>query len=136
MTMIRIIDSHALMVFLEKENGYKKVEQIFVNAIELDAPLLMTTVNYGEVYYIILRECGQEKLDEIEGIIRNLPIKIVDVDISIAREAAMLKATKRMSYADCFAAALTKIRKGELLTGDQEFKTLEKEIKISWLSEE
>ena len=134
--MIRIIDSHALMVFLEKENGYKKVEQIFVNAIELDAPLLMTTVNYGEVYYIILRECGQEKLDEIEGIIRNLPIKIVDVDISIAREAAMLKATKRMSYADCFAAALTKIRKGELLTGDQEFKTLEKEIKISWLSEE
>jgi len=136
MNMTRIIDSHALMVFLEKEHGHKKVEQIFLNAIERDVPLLMTSVNYGEVYYIVLRECGQEKLDEIEGIIRNLPIKIVDVDITLAREAAILKATKRMSYADCFAAALTKMRKGELLTGDPEFKALEKEIKISWLSEE
>ena len=134
--MTRIIDSHALMVFLEKENGHKKVEQIFLSAIERDVPLLMTTVNYGEVYYIVLRECGQEKLDEIEGIIRNLPIKIIDVDITLAREAAILKATKKMSYADCFAAALTIMRKGELLTGDPEFKTLEKEIKILWLSQQ
>lgn len=34
---------------------------------------------------------------------------------------------------DAFAAALAKIRNSELLTGDPEFKPLEKEIKINWL---
>jgi predicted nucleic acid-binding protein len=38
-----------------------------------------------------------------------------------------------MAYADCFAAALARIRNCELLTGDPEFKALEKEIKIAWL---
>ena len=35
--------------------------------------------------------------------------------------------------ADAFAAALAKEKKAELVTGDPEFKPLEKEIKINWL---
>lgn len=49
------------------------------------------------------------------------------------KQAAIYKATKKMSYADCFAAALAKIRKIELVTGDPEFKELQNEIKIFWL---
>ena len=36
-------------------------------------------------------------------------------------------------YADAFAAALAKQRKAEFITGDPDFKRLEKEIKIMWL---
>jgi len=128
-----IIDAHALMVFLEKEQGYEKIETMFMTAAEEDIPLLMTTVNFGEVYYIILREVGKEKADEIEALIRTLPIDIIDVDVELAREAAKFKAIKKMSYADCFAAALAKLRNGELITGDQEFKEVEGEISIHWL---
>jgi len=131
--MKRIIDAHGLLVFLEKEAGFEKVESFFVNAVEKDNYLLMTSVNYGEVYYIVLRECGQEKAHEIEKIIRTLPIEIVDVDIYLAKESARFKATKKISYADCFAAALAKLHKGELITGDKEFKALEDEVKIAWL---
>jgi len=50
------------------------------------------------------------------------------------RQAAVFKATKKMSYADCFAAALAKTRNAELLTGDSEFKVVERELKkIRWL---
>ncbi|MBU4450721.1 MAG: type II toxin-antitoxin system VapC family toxin, partial [Actinobacteria bacterium] len=63
--MKRILDSHALMLFLEKEPGFEKIESFFIDATQKDNNLLMTTVNYGEVYYIVLRECGQEKLNEI-----------------------------------------------------------------------
>ena len=35
--------------------------------------------------------------------------------------------------ADAFAAALAKTKSAELVTGDAEFKPLEKEIKINWL---
>jgi len=131
--MTRVIDAHGLLVFLEKEPGFEKVESFFVNAIEKDKSLLMTSVNFGEVYYIVLRECGQEKAHEIEKIIRTLPIDIIDVDLHLAKEAARFKATKKISYADCFAAALARLHKGELITGDKEFKALEQEIKISWI---
>ena len=39
----------------------------------------------------------------------------------------------RLSYADCFAAALAKVKKSALVTGDKEFKSLEGEIKVTWL---
>lgn len=131
--MVRVLDAHGLLVFLEKEAGYEKVEQSFVAAVEKDKYLLMSSVNFGEVYYIVLRGCGQEKAREIEKIIRTLPIAIIDVDMHLAREAARFKALHKMSYADCFAVALAKLHKGEVITGDKEFKTVESEIKIVWL---
>lgn len=131
--MTSVLDAHALMVFLEKEAGYEKVEQSFVAAVEKDKCLLMTSVNFGEVYYIVLREWGQDKAHEIEKIIQTLPIEIIDVDIQLAREAARFKAGHKMSYADCFTAALAKLHKGEVITGDKEFKTIEGEVKIAWI---
>jgi predicted nucleic acid-binding protein len=130
----RVLDTHALIVFFEKEPGFEKVELAFLNAVEKDDNLLMTSVNFGEVYYIVLRECGEKKANEIETVIRNLPIKIVDIDINLAREAARYKAFKKMSYADCFAAALAKLENGELLTGDKEFKEVENEVGILWIT--
>jgi len=131
--MVRVLDAHALMIYLEKEPGHEKLASLFVSAVEKDDHLLMTTVNYGEIYYIILRECGQIKVNEIEAVIRTLPIEVIDVDIQLAKEAAKFKAVKKLSYADCFAAALAKIRKGELVTGDREFTAIKNEIKILWI---
>lgn len=132
--MKRILDAHALLVFLERETGFEKVENFLNSASEKDNYLLMTSVNYGEVYYIVLRECGQDKADEIEKIIKTMPIEIVDVNIQLAKEAACLKAIKKISYADCFSAALAKIHRGEVITGDREFKAVENEVKIAWIT--
>jgi len=132
--MKRVLDAHGLLVFLEKEPGFEKVKSHFIKALEKNNSLLMTSVNFGEVYYIVLRECGEEKAHDIEKIIQTLPIEIINVDMHLAKEAARYKATKKISYADCFAAALAKLHKGELITGDKEFKVLENEIKIAWIS--
>ncbi len=131
--MKKVLDSYALLAFFEKEPGFEKVESLLIEANEKDRNLLMTAVNLGEVYSIILREYGQRKADEIEKIIQTLPIHIVVVDESMAKEAARLKALKKISYADCFAAALAKINKAELVTGDKEFREVEGEIKILWI---
>ncbi len=65
--------------------------------------MLMTAVNYGEVHYIVWRECGQEKLNEIEKIISTLRIHSIDVDKDLAEQAVRFKANKKISYADCLA---------------------------------
>ena len=132
--MIRVLDAYALLVFFEREPGFEKVRSMFTQALDDGSDLLMTSVNFGEVLYIILRECGKEKAEEIEKTTQTLPLQIVDVDMQLARVAAWFKSRKKVSYVDCFAAALAKLRKGEVVTGDKEFKTLEGEIKVAWIS--
>jgi len=131
--MTKILDAHALLVFFEREPGFEKVKATFAAEIEKDKRLLMTSVNFGEVFYIVLREVGEEKALEIEKAIHSLPIEIVNVDLQIAKEAAHFKSKGKISFADCFVAALAKIHKGEIITGDKEFKAVENEVKISWI---
>jgi len=69
----------------------------------------------------------------VAHLISTLPIQITSADLDQARQAAEFKAARRMSYADCFAAALAKSRKAELVTGDKDFKQVEDEVKIHWL---
>jgi len=90
-------------------------------------------VNWGEIYYITLRETGAERAEHIAETISSLPIEIVIPDLELTREAAGFKSRGGIAYADCFAAALAKLRKSELLTGDPEFKQVEDAVKIFWI---
>jgi len=96
-------------------------------------PLLMCVVNWGEVQYTAIRRLGEAAAVAVEDVVRSLPIEIVDADQDLTREAARLKARVKMSYADCFAAALAVRRKAALYTGDPEFKAVEKDVRIAWL---
>jgi ribonuclease VapC len=81
----------------------------------------------------VARRFGDIKAQEIEQLIETLPIKIIEADKHLTREAARIKARKRIAYADCFTAALAHLKKAELYTGDPEFRVLEKDIKVIWL---
>jgi len=107
--------------------------ELFEKAVESSKPLLMCIVNWGEAYYQVARRFGDPKAQEIEQLIQTLPITLVEADKELTREAARIKTTKRMAYADCFAVALARLKKAELYTGDLEFKAVEKDIKVVWL---
>ena len=87
----------------------------------------------GEFHYQVVRRFGEQKAQEIENLIQTLPITLVDANKELTRDAARIKATKRLAYADCFAVALARLKKAELYTGDSELKAVEKEIKVVWL---
>jgi predicted nucleic acid-binding protein len=93
----------------------------------------MTSVNWGEVYYITLREMGEKAAEAVLSLLSTLPVEIIGIDTKLAKQAGFYKAHKKMSYADCFAAALAKLTKSDLITGDREFKEVEREIRIVWL---
>ena len=129
-----ILDSHALIALLREEAGGDKVRQILEKAAERDQPVHMTEVSYAEVQYIVRRKEGDEAWAAIALELIATPIQFHPADRRLADLAADFKARFKMSLADAFAAALAKEKKGELVTGDPEFKALEKEIKINWLS--
>ena len=74
-------------------------------------PRAYDTCVRGEVYYSVLRECGQPKADEIDRIIDTFPVNIIDIDKYLARVAGKYKTSKKMSYADCMDAALAKLHR-------------------------
>ena len=132
----KVLDSWALIAFFEDEPAAEEVEKLLVKAEAGTHKLLLCVVNWGEIYYNTMRKVSQEAAEQKAKEIAGLTIEIVGVDeknMELVRQAAIYKATKKLSYADAFAAALAKIRNAELVTGDPEFKEVEGEIKIGWL---
>lgn len=129
----RVLDAYSLIAYLEGETGADKMVDVIKSARDSGRDLMLSVINWGEVYYITLREEGREKAKEVAHLISSLPIRLIDVDLDLVRQAAVYKATKKMSYADCIAASLAKLRKAELITGDDDFRQLEGEIKILWI---
>jgi len=129
----KVLDSYALMAFFEDEPGADFVRGLIQKAVETDTNLLMSVVNLGEVWYSIARTNSADIADQYIHEIMGMGIEIVDTDWTLTRQAAAFKVKGNISYADCFAAALAKLKKVELITGDKEFKSLEGEIRISWI---
>lgn len=132
----KVLDSWAMMAFFHDEPAAEEVEKLLLKA-ESGAPrLLMCVVNWGEIYYSVMRGASQEVAEAKAREIAGMRIEIVPVegDLELVRQAAIFKATKKLGYADCFAAALAKLRHAELVTGDQDFKQVEKDLRgIMWL---
>ena len=130
---VRVLDSYSLISYIEGEAGKDTMIEVFRSARDSGRHCLLSVINWGEVYYITLREAGQQRADEVVHLIHTLPIHLVPADLELAKQAAIVKASKKMSYADCFAAALAKHHRIELVTGDKEFKQVEGDVKILWL---
>ena len=132
---IFILDAHPIMVLFQQQPGWEKVEQLFEEDRSKPKRFLMSLINWGEVYYSFFRSDGEDVAESMVNGIDRLNIEVVAPDHLLTRQAAIYKAGGGLSYADCFAAALAKRERAIFVTGDPEFKRLEKtkEIEIFWV---
>lgn len=128
-----VLDSWAIMAYFEDEPAAERVADIIAEAHEEKTPLFMSVVNAGEVWYILARRTSESEANRGVHELRQLGIEFIDADWDLSREAAGFKSKHKMSFADCFAAALAKQKKAHLVTGDNEFKQVEQELTIMWL---
>jgi uncharacterized protein len=128
-----VLDTWAVIAYLEDEPSATQIADLIASAHEEETPVYMTVVNVGEVWYTIAREISEEDANASIKELRDLRIQFVDADWTLTQEAARFKSQHKMSYADCYAAALTKSYKADLVTGDKEFHALGNEIKIQWV---
>jgi predicted nucleic acid-binding protein len=129
-----VLDSWSVMAFLEDEPAGETVGNIIADAHDQGIPLMMTTINAGEVWYILAREISEYAADQSIKDMHELGIQFIDADWKLANQAARFKAVKKMSFADCFAAALAVHHKGSaLVTGDKGFKQVEESVRVHWL---
>jgi predicted nucleic acid-binding protein len=117
-----VLDANALIGLLEDRPGTAtKVRRLMEEAFRNDRLLLLSAVNWGEVFYIAWRNNGEGRAREAESKLQQLPIAVIPADLERASRAAALKQKHNLGYADAFAAELAIERKAWLVTADPEF---------------
>jgi predicted nucleic acid-binding protein len=126
-----VLDANAVIGFFEDREGTAaKVERLIEEAARQDLPLLMSAVNWGEVFYTEWRARGETKAREAEASLLEMPIAVIAVDRERASRAGALKQKHGLGYADAFAAELAIERGAWLVTADPEFQKVGKTLAV------
>jgi predicted nucleic acid-binding protein len=128
-----VLDSWAVLAFLQDEPAAEKIADTLADAQGDNIPVLMSVINAGEVWYIVARQTTAAEADHTLRSIRDIGVRFIEADKTLTRTAAGFKVKGKISYADCFAAALAKQREAYLLTGDRAFAQVEDDISVMWL---
>jgi predicted nucleic acid-binding protein len=127
-----VLDANALITFIVNRAGADEVEELLKGTART-VPLLLSVVNWGEVYYCFWRAGGRQAAEQKMAEVAQVPIEVVDVDQSTAKLAASLKAERSLPYADCFAAALAIQQDAGLVTADKDFRVVADQLTIVWI---
>ena len=126
-----VLDANALISLLENRAGAAtRVRSLIEEASRNQLPVLLSAVNWGEVFYIAWRLRGEVVAREAETKLRQLPITVIAADLERATRAAALKQKHNLGYADAFAAELAIDRGAWLVTADQEFAKVGKSLSL------
>ena len=93
------LDAWAVVAWLQNDPAASRMQ-----AHVGDSRCCMSWVNAGEVHYVVHRRTDRHTADRVIAQLR-VDVDLIDATGARALDAAAIKATHRMSYADCFAAA-------------------------------
>ncbi|HKB99746.1 MAG TPA: type II toxin-antitoxin system VapC family toxin [Terriglobales bacterium] len=126
-----VLDANALSGFFEDREGTAgKIEKLLGEALSQDLAILMSAVNWGEVFYVAWRRHGETYAWQAEARLGELPIAVIAADRERASRAGALKQRHGLGYADAFAAELAIERGAWLVTADPEFQKVGKALSI------
>jgi ribonuclease VapC len=128
-----VLDSFALLAFLKDEPGQTIVEELLRQSSSGELRLGVAVINLGEVWYRLAQLHSPQAADQAVDELLSLRVELVEVDWELTRSASAYKMNGGLSFADCFAAALARAWNATLVTGDPEFKRVEREIEVRWL---
>ena len=128
-----VLDSFALLAYLQAEPASLKVKETLKQVRDGDAEVFLSLINLGEIVYTVERKLGEDTSREVLQDVLTLPIEIAEVTMERVLSAAHIKGRFPISYADAFALALAQEMSATLITGDPEFKRVESLVKIIWL---
>jgi predicted nucleic acid-binding protein len=126
-----VLDANAVLGFLENRGeAAQKVRRLIEEAWRMERPILLSAVNWGEVFYIAWKLHGEAEARNADAKIRQLPIAVVPADRDRATRAGAIKQKHKLGYADAFAAELALERGAWLVTADPEFAKLGKALSL------
>ena len=128
-----LLDSFAVLAWIQDEEGAQVVEDLLYGAQRGEGQIIMNIINLGEVTYRIGKLKGEDEAKETLDEIRRLPLTVVPATEEAVFSAAGFKMHYAISYADAFAAAAAEELGAVLVTGDPELEQLGSRIQMEKL---
>lgn len=125
---IYILDTSALLTYIEDEEGSDDVEKLLIKAEKGDVEIYIVFISLTEIFYITIQEKDEPEALERIKLIQSLSVKFVESYEDLNLKAGKLKAGNRISLADSYIAALCQEFKGILVHKDPEFEKISPSI--------
>src|ERR1039457_5979977 len=132
MSKTYVLDANALLELLANGPGAERVAHLLKLA-RPPTPLLVSVINWGEVFYISWQRHGEESARQTMADLLRLPIRVVSVVVPQVLKAGELKVAHKIPYADCLAAALATLNQATLVTSDRDFEKLGRPFPVLWI---
>jgi len=128
-----VLDANAIMDFVEAGPGSGKVAQLLKDAAQPQTTVMISAVNWGEVFYSLWQRNGEAVARNVTSRLAKLPFQIIAVDVPQALKAGEIKVRHKIPYVDCLAAALAALSDATLVTSDRDFEKLGRHFPILWI---
>ena len=131
-----VLDASAILRFSDKEAGFDRVRDLFIEAAQGKAELLLSAVNWGEIVGALYKRAGglSALTNNLAANLAALPLTVVPADKDLAASAAIFKYDFKVPFVDAFAGSLALHENATLVTADYDFKSAPSgTIKIEFL---
>ena len=135
-----VLDASAILRFTDKEPGFDRVRDLFIQAAHGNVELLLSAVNWGEIVGALYKRTGGLSASALTNVgslaanIAALPLTVVAADKDLAEAAGIFKYNFKVPFVDAFAGSLALHKNATLVTADYDFKSAPSgTIKIEFL---
>lgn len=131
-----VLAGNTLLDFFKDGRSAEDVEAILLRAERGKDRVFLHSASWAEVYFGALQSDGEGAAERIRAELRAMPIETVaeDAALTISRHAMLYRKTFGLRTDDCYAAALAKSKKAQLVSCNPDAAKLEKELKVRLLN--
>ena len=129
-TNVYVLDTSALMAFLQSEAGSDTVRDLLKQAYTKNVSILVSFMTFMEIYYITLRKHGENEAKEGLRFLNSSPLLRIESEEDTGIIASEIKSKYSLSVADAWIVALAKEHNAILVHKDPEFDQVESEIRM------
>jgi predicted nucleic acid-binding protein len=124
-----VLDTSALMAFIEQEQGAERVRDILLNQ-----SIILPWLSILEVVYVSQRELGEEEALMRYALLKKLNAEIIwNADEALLLQAARIKSSHTLSLADSVIAAIAVQNHATLIHKDPEYEQLQGVVEMEVL---
>jgi PIN domain nuclease of toxin-antitoxin system len=129
-----VLDSSAVLRFLDTEAGADHVENILISHAAQSAEIAISAVQWGEIAGCVRKRLGPSGQDQVMEKLSRFQPSIVAATGERAVHAAAIKIDRGLPYADAFALDLAMDSTDHVLvTADYDFKAVDDLAHIEFL---
>jgi predicted nucleic acid-binding protein len=129
-----VLDSSAVLRYIDDEAGADRVEAIFKTCLQKQGTMCTSALQWGEIAGRLRKRLGPSTATRVLETHLPLDLEIVAATGERAVRAATLRMDRNISYADCFALDLAMDSADHVLvTADYEFKAVADLASIEFL---